>query len=295
MAEHALYKLEPVTDNPKFEGFAFVREESIRGKVIGGQSRLVWGFGPDDIKAKGRAWTVTPLTSFWTPQPVIGRVRLCNDYPCANLTIPAFSRRAVDALRDFLEPNGEILPLVSTAGEYFAYNTTRVADVLDDAKSQIRWLSDKHTFDQVFEIDRYECNTERMAGLSIFRLVEMSSRTLVTQAFVDRVQERELQGFHFVKLWPLPEGVSWQEEDKRERKKKVQVKTKRGSVPVKGNMVVLVLPIAKTKPSKAEKDRLAKVMDEIDALLYEPQRSPILHWWEVWKVTTLWKASCACS
>lgn len=169
MPENALYQLEPITDNPKFEGFAFVREESVRGKVIGGQSRLVWDFGPDDIKTKGRAWTVTPLTRFWTPQPVIGRVRPFNDFPCVNLTIPAFSRRAVDALRDFLEPNGELLPLVSTVAEYFAYNTTKVADILDEANSQIRWLSEKHSFEQIFEIDCYQCFPERMAGLSIFR------------------------------------------------------------------------------------------------------------------------------
>lgn len=107
----------------------------------------------------------------------------------------------------------------------------------------------------------------------------MSSRTFVTQAFADRVRQHQLQGFHFVKLWPLPEGVSWQEKDKKQRKKKLQVKTKRGTTPVKGNTVVLRLPIAKTKPSKQEKDRLAKVMDVIDALLYDPAAksdSPLL-------------------
>lgn len=270
MAEHAIYKLEPITDDPQFEGFAFVRNESIRGKVIGGQSRIEWDFGSDDIQTKGRVWTVTPLTPFWTPQPVVGRVRPFNDYPCVNLIIPAFSRRAVDALRDFLEPNGELLPLVSTVGEYDAYNTTTVVDVLDEQASEIHWLSDKHTLDQVFEIKRYAFLPDRVAGLSIFRLVEGFSRAYVSQVFVDRVREHDLQGFHFVRVWPLPEGVSWHDEERKRRRKKVQVPTTRGAMPVMGNTVVLILRTANAQPSKAEKERLARVVNHIDALLYDP-------------------------
>jgi hypothetical protein len=267
MPEVAIYELSCIPDDPRYEGFAFVREESIRGKV---DSCLEWDFGSDNVQTLGRAWTVPPLAPFWTPQPVIGRVRSFNDYPCVNLIIPAFSRRAVDALRDFLDPNGELLPLVSKVGEYYAYNITTVADVLDVQKSDIQWLSDKHTFDQVFQINRYEFLPHRLTGLSIFRLVEKGSTVFVSQAFVDRVREDELQGFRFIKLWPLPEGIRWQDEDRKEYDKKLQVKTKRGSRPIKGNTVVVRLPLAKAKPSKAEKARLAKIMDEIDALLHDP-------------------------
>jgi hypothetical protein len=269
MTNSGMFELAPISDDARFEGFGFVRQESLRAK-----RSLLADFMPDNVSTHGRSWTVTPLAPVWIPQQVVGRVRPFNDYPCIGLSIPAFSRRAVDALRDFLEPNGELLPLACTVGEYFAYNTTKVADILDEAKSQIRWYGDKHTFDQIFQIDSYQCFPERMSGLSIFRLVEMSSRTFVTQPFVDRVRQHELQGFHFIKLWPLPEAVSWRELDKKNRKKKVQVKTKLGATAVKGNTVVLLLPIAKDKPSKAENDRLAKLMDEIDALLYDPSAKP---------------------
>ena len=276
MTRIAIYELNPITDDPRFEGFAFVRQETIRGKIIGGCSALVWDFDSDDGTSLGRAWTVPSLKPYWTPQPVLGRVRAYNDYPCVDLTIPAFSRRAVDALRDFLEPNGELLPLVSEVGEFYAYNTRTVADILDQERSQIDWLpnSEKHTFDRVFQIRRYEFLLEKPSEPSIFRLVERGSSTFVTQPFVDRVRQHELQGFHFVKLWPLPEGVSWRELDQKERKKKVQVKTKRRTTTAKGNTVVLRFPIAKAKPSKAEKDQLAKLMDEIDALLCDPTAKP---------------------
>jgi hypothetical protein len=200
MPENALYNLDKVTDDPEFEGFAFVREESLRKK--GG--RFTWDFDPDDIQTKGRAWTVTRLAPFWSPQPVVGRVQPHNDYPCVNLTIPAFSRRAVDALRDFLEPNGELLPLVSPVGEYYAYNITTVVDILDHERSDIIWFDENH--DLALRIRGYECIAEKLAGLSIFRLVEMSSSTFVHQVFVDRVRQHGLQGFDFTRLWPHPLG-----------------------------------------------------------------------------------------
>ena len=240
--ENALYKLEKVTDNPKFEGFGFVRQESLRGDPKSGIGSLTRDFGTDDLKTKGRAWTVPPLAPFWSPQPVVGRVAAFNDYPCVNMLIPVFSRRAVDALRDFLEPNGELLPLVSNIGEYYAYNITTVADILDHSKSQIIWKGEKSV--TAFEITRYECFADKMTGFSIFHLVELPSSTMVSQVFVDQVQEHDLQGFHFIKLWPWPEDVSWEEEERKHRKKKTQVKTKRGSKAIKGNTGMALSDIA---------------------------------------------------
>ncbi len=204
MAENALYKLTGMTDDPDLDGFSFVREESLRDN-----DWLNNDFSPsaDDIKAKGRAWTVTPLAPIWTPQPVIGEVDPRNDYPCVDYLIPAFSRRAVDVLRDFLEPNGELLPLVNSVGEYYAYNITTVADVLDHDRSDIEWSPGKRVLAR--QIRRYECVPEKLAGLSIFRLVEEPGRTVVTQAFVDRVNQHRLNGFEFIRLWPLPPGVHW--------------------------------------------------------------------------------------
>src|SRR5260370_19682769 len=126
MSGPRLFKLECITTDPTYEGFGFISAQSLRNKA-----RLSFDFDPDDIATKGRAWTVTPMGTIWRPQPVEGRVYAFNDYPCVNLTIPAFSRRAVDVLRDLLEPNGELLPLVSSVGEYYAFNTTKVADILD--------------------------------------------------------------------------------------------------------------------------------------------------------------------
>lgn len=199
MPENALYLMDPITDDPEFEGFGFDEAAmSFRNPGV----PLGFDFDPEDIQTKGRAWTVTRMASIWTPQPVFGQVKSHNDYPCVNLTIPAFSHRAVEALHDLLEPNGELLPLVSSVGEYYAYNVTTVADILDHERSEIEWFNEGRVL--ALEISRYECLPQKLSGLSIFRIVEMSSSTFVHQVFVDRVREHGLRGFDFTRLYPLP-------------------------------------------------------------------------------------------
>ncbi len=269
MVRSSLFKLDPVVDNPKFEGFGFKREKSLRGKAS-----LIQDFMPDDRKTKGRAWTITPLAPHWVPQPVAGRVRPFNDYPCVDLLIPAFSRRAVDALRDFLEPNGELLPLVSSVGEYYAYNITTVVDILDQDKSEFEWYDDEQPHGFPDEVVRYECIPEKMEGLSIFRIVEHAATAFVTQTFVDRVEQLGLQGFHFVKLWSSAEDAGRRETNGKGSRPEPRSGTEAADRSIKANTVVIMLPTAKAKPSRAEKDRLATIMDQIDGLLYDPKAGP---------------------
>jgi hypothetical protein len=60
---------------------------------------------------------------------------LPSDFPCIGGNIPALSAKAVNCLRALLEEHREILPLQSKKGEYYAYHSTRVVDVLDMKKS----------------------------------------------------------------------------------------------------------------------------------------------------------------
>jgi hypothetical protein len=261
--DSVLYDLECITDNPKYEGFAFVRGESLRG-----EGRLSGDFMPKDVPTKGRGWTVQKLAPIWTPQQVEGRVRAFNDYPCVNLSIPAFSRRAVDVLRDFLEANGELLPLVSQVGEYYVYNITTVADILNHEQSKIKWYNKNH--DIAMEIKRYHCHSEKLAGLTIFRLVEKPASTFVTQAFVDRVKEHGLEGFHFIKLWSSAKRSLTKATNKKPRIGESSIQADNEAISPLHNSAVILLTIAKSKPTKAEKSRLEQIMNEIDALLYDP-------------------------
>jgi hypothetical protein len=270
MADYSLYELHKITDNPQYEGFAFVRDDP-----LGDEDSLGSGFRADDRDVQGRSLKIRRLASIWTAQEVIGRVRRFNDYPCVNLSIPAFSRRAVDVFEDYLTPNGELLPLISPIGEYYAYNITTVADTLDQEKSEIEWLDGfPHEAANVFEIERYECIPEKVAGLSIFRLIEMPTSVYVTQPFVDRVRSHGLKGFHFVKLWPLPEDVSWRDLHKAAWREGQKINAHGRQVSVKANTVVVFMALAKRRPSKTEKERFSKLMDELDGILYDASAGP---------------------
>lgn len=191
-----LYELHPIFDDPRFQGFVFKDKAS----VVGNRS-ILFDHLPSDAKTKGVHWTPPSLASAWKPREVIGDVSIENDLPCVS-NWPAFSSRAVDVLGDLLRDNGELLPLQSRTGEFYAFNTRTKADVLDKKRSKIEWVENDqgHRFAQ--NIERFETSLSAIESLAIFRIPEKFSTVFVTQAFVDRVVEHRLAGFEFRCVWP---------------------------------------------------------------------------------------------
>src|ERR1051326_8884970 len=247
-----VYRLERFMDDPRYDGF------------VGG--RFFLDSVPQLPDRKG-PWQIKRLAPTWIPPTVTGRVRKFHDYPCVNIVYPAFSDRAVAALRDFLEPNGELLPLVTPEGSYFAYNITTVADVLDLERSKIKWSVKPFA---TFWIDRYEFFQEKLKGLAIFRLPADVSSYYVTEAFVARAREHGLRGMHFQKVWPLPRNMSW-ERLAREQKEAEKAKDLAAGKTVKGNTVVIRLALAdrRSKGTKVERQAVNRLIDELDKRLID--------------------------
>ena len=128
------------------------------------------------------------------------RERPAADYPLL-VGMTVFSRRAVDALRDLLEANGEILPLRGNEGDYFAYNVTHVINALNEGSSDLKRFKDGG----VMRIDRYEFLPQLVHTATIFKIPEQRGRIYVTDKFVQRVKDLELTGFEFEHVWsPTP-------------------------------------------------------------------------------------------
>jgi hypothetical protein len=252
-SRESVYKLEKILDDPRYEGFGTDPPGSFPNSIPPGRT--------------SREWKVRRLRRNWAPVPVIGRVREFNDYPCVGLSHPALSRRAVEALREFLEPNGEILPLSSKLGSYYHYNVLTVADVLDRKRSEIRWNPKPIT---ASDIERYEFDAKKLDGLSIFRLVEQPARIFVNEAFAARARESRLRGLNFIKVWPLPAGVHWRQLARAEERRQKSKGLPKGQT-VKGNTVIIRLSLAdpKSKGNKAEKRAINRLMDQLDALLVD--------------------------
>lgn len=112
--------------------------------------------------------------------------------------IPVFSRRAVDALRDVLRANGELLGLRYSRGDYYAYNITTVLDALDEERSQLQRFSTG----RVMLINTYVFRPDRLIHAVIFKISQFpGSYVYVTEEFVQGAHEARLEGLHFRQIW----------------------------------------------------------------------------------------------
>lgn len=254
-----LFELQKMTDNPLFEGFALKDAPAL----FGGErleDELTHG---DEVTATNRVWKARRFAKRWQAPKVVGRVRPFQDYPCVNMLYPAFSRRAGDALRDVLEPNGELLPLDSELGEYYFYNITTVLDVFDAAKAKCFWSPSRPSI--AMDIEYFAFHREKLVGQTIFRFLENPVMTVVTDEFVRRVYAAGLNGFQFNKIWPFRRGVYWRMEAKKKDRKEAANKPK-----IKGDSAVIILGLKGKKPTKVEKKEIARIEKELDAQLDVP-------------------------
>jgi len=153
------------------------------------------------------------------------------DYPCADFHVPVFSFRAMNVLRDFLEPNGEILPLTTKFRKYYAYQTLTIADgVFNSSKSEGDLRDDIDTTDGLYsDIDKYEFFGSKIKAYQIFRLREEPSPVLVTSQFKERAEANGLNGMHFIPIWPHPSraDIILAEEKQKTHVTEVDGKTKK--------------------------------------------------------------------
>lgn len=149
-------------------------------------------------------------TAFWKSIVVVeyARSRKENrpqsDFPFLMTGIPVFSVRAAEALSDILSANGELLPLVSDIGQYFAYNTTTVIDALDRTTSELETLGRVRRISRVI---RYAFVPHAIPPASIFKLTEPRVYNYVTKEFVQRVSNCQLVGFTFERVWSSENAV----------------------------------------------------------------------------------------
>lgn len=151
----------------------------------------------------GTQFDGTALTGIWRPIYVEattdeenGRPLPLGDFSVIG-TVPVFSRRAASELEEILLPNGELLPLITTHGDFYAFNVTRVIDALDEGASAIRYFKSGNLKD----VTRYSFRPEALQS-SIFKIPQLvRSDVFVTDEFVYRSTRSNLLGFAFRLLY----------------------------------------------------------------------------------------------
>lgn len=255
-SESAVYRLSSSPD-PRFNCLTYRAAESL----LGNESPIEdWG---PEFASDGR-WLPRPLAKVWTPQPVGGNVAGFVDYPTLELTIPAFSPRAVEALRPHLEDAGELLEVRHKNGPYFALNVTAISDAMMIRKSDIKWFPNLRNV-RANDITRFEFTKSKLGGLSLFKLKQTPRFKLVSEEFKRRVEAACLNGFNFTKVWPLPPGVYWRDAQIEARRRG---KTK---LNLQGQSLILRFRPKKNRPSSQEEKQIKHYVDELTELLTNQQ------------------------
>lgn len=188
-----------VSDEPICDGATFVPSDSAFD-TTGFQNRFEWD------------WEPKRLSEEWRCPNLVGDCSVYMDYPTLDSWIPAFSVRAAECLKEYLEPNGELLPATSNEVLYYVYNCRKVVEVVDHSTTigafRQPYSPKKGVLSTASSIAYLSIFPEKLVGLSIFKLREFPNGSVyVTSRFCERVFEFGLNGFDFVKAWPLPKGV----------------------------------------------------------------------------------------
>ena len=200
-----IYELGSVLDDPRLEGFGWELPGLTNEH---GRTYDFTHFYPTSsdftVPSLKRRWDYPEFTFQENVNPF-------NDFPCCDFHVPVFSKRAVGALRPFLEDNGELLPVRSKFGDFYAFQTlTVVHGALHHAKTKgLRLKSNPSYF---LDIEKYFFRSTKLKDLKVFRILENPSCVLVTQAFVDIAEANRLLGFVFKPIWPhgakVPKTIS---------------------------------------------------------------------------------------
>jgi hypothetical protein len=269
---NSVFELHPIIDNPLFEGFAFDREPSLLRNLrystkevkdlhIGND--LFDDFFPR-IPCEWN-WDLESLKQRWRPPKVKGRVTSFNDFPCVSLSIPAFSERAANALREMLEPNGELLEFRYSERVYFAFHCRKIVEILDHHRTVGAFYSGYSSTCKkpASALSYLGVIQGSLSGLTIFRMRELPNRVFVTDHFKNRVEEHLLSGFDFALAWPLHEGTDYEIEDLRSKKAPKEYGSN-----LKKESLVLYLPMQGPRLTSDERKRVSRIEDELDALLF---------------------------
>ncbi|WP_428262362.1 imm11 family protein [Haliangium sp.] len=150
------------------------------------------------------AWDGSPQGERWNPVKV-RRVRADerqefnpSDFPWLGAHALVMRKRAVDALSAILDPYGELLPLASgDEVELFVFNA-RAVDALDEERSTIIRFPGTS---RIIRLTKVAFAEAAIRDVEIFRLPHRTSPTYVSQRFVDRVEDAELIGLQFKRVW----------------------------------------------------------------------------------------------
>ena len=162
--------------------------------------RPIYYVDENSVVEFSRSFNGTPIGNAWTGKEqfkFVPRRMPKGDTPGLDTDIPVFNPKAVEALADLLEGNGELLPISIGSERYFLFNVTQILDALDEPHCEVvRFDSGR-----IMDIIRYSFVEAKLAGAFVFRIPQDVGRVFVTEPFVERVKSAGLVGFKLPLVW----------------------------------------------------------------------------------------------
>lgn len=125
------------------------------------------------------------------------------DMPYLSPGVPVFSVKAIDALKDYLNNNAEIMEVECDISDFKIINIINVISCLDHERSEIKYYPNS---ERIMRIKKYFFNKEKVAKEHIFKIIEQPRAIIfVSDDFRNRVIESGLEGFKFVEIWDSEE------------------------------------------------------------------------------------------
>ncbi|MHC4717312.1 MAG: imm11 family protein [Planctomycetota bacterium] len=174
--------------------------------------------GSDLVYEVGQLFDGTPITAL--PEITFSTYPGDPDLPVGDFIdcVPRLllSPRAVEALEGILARHGQLFPVSTSAGEYFAYNVTTMVDALDrehsvlEMRPQLRREREAGLPRRVHHVKQHWFHADRLEGIDIFKLPEFPwTEVYVSDRFVRAAEQTLLTGFRFERLWspadPMPD------------------------------------------------------------------------------------------
>lgn len=135
----------------------------------------------------------------WLPVPVsIVKMKLKGDFPSMSGLV-SFSEKALLTLKPIIKESVQVLPLQCKTGTFYAIKVLEKAS-LDFDKVEV----DRSSSGRIIEIDKYAFKKETVIGKNIFTIEELTySRPIVSEAFIEVVEQNKLEGLTIKKVWQM--------------------------------------------------------------------------------------------
>ena len=115
------------------------------------------------------------------------------------LSLPLVTPRVIEATKDLIENQVEVLPTICSDCELYILNITNIVDAVDYTKSVVKYFPNST---KVLRFIKLAFVEEKVRNNHIFNLVEKKlSVPYVSDEFRQRIIDNELTGFKFELVW----------------------------------------------------------------------------------------------